>query len=72
MEESAKKLDYDKKRKKYKNKIHKLCDDLMNNIVIDNPEIFNVEDRSELINKVSVLESYLDDFKKVMAVEKTN
>ncbi|MEC2159736.1 hypothetical protein [Virgibacillus halodenitrificans] len=44
----------------------------MNNIVIDNPEIFNVEDRSELINKVSVLESYLDDFKKVMAVEKTN
>ncbi|WP_087974844.1 hypothetical protein [Oceanobacillus rekensis] len=58
----------EKQVEKYINDIEKNCDRLKNSLIIENPEILTDQNKEEVINKIEVLLSHIDDFKVNMVV----
>lgn len=53
---------------KYVNNIKKNCNDLANCLFLENPEVLSSETKKELVNKINVVQTHIDDFGKQMTV----
>ncbi|WP_010531757.1 hypothetical protein [Lentibacillus jeotgali] len=53
---------------KYVKSIEKNCKNLANCLTLENPEALSNETRKELVNKINVLQTHIDDFIKQMSV----
>ncbi|WP_174614694.1 hypothetical protein [Virgibacillus ihumii] len=54
----------EKQIKDYLAKIKRYCKQLEDNLFLDNPELLNKEIKGEVLNRLDVLESFIEDFRK--------
>lgn len=57
----------EKQIKDYLDKIKSCCKQLENNLFIENPEILSEEKKAEVINRLDVLENFLEELRKQFA-----
>lgn len=68
MEKYTKQVVNEKQIQKYVSNIERNCNNLVNCLFLDNPEVLSNETRKELVNKINVLQTHIDDFRKQMSV----
>ena len=63
LEETTKQVVNNKQIQKYIKDIHNNTDKLIDCLLIDNPDALDAESKQEILNKISLLETYIDDFR---------
>ncbi|MFD1361943.1 hypothetical protein [Lentibacillus salinarum] len=58
----------EKQLQRYVKSIERNCNNLENCLTLENPEALSNETRKELVNKINVLQTYIDDFIKQMSI----
>ncbi|GGK02429.1 hypothetical protein GCM10007063_25930 [Lentibacillus kapialis] len=58
----------EKQIQKYVKSIERNCNNLVDCLALENPEVLSNETRKELVNKINVLQTHIDDFIKQMSV----
>lgn len=62
-EEYTEQVVNEKQVEKYVRGVETYCDKLKDSLILENPEILPEKKKKEVINKIDVLQSYIDDFR---------